>query len=683
MRVNASTTRRARVRSFFEHSCAVPLLTAFTVFLVYLRTLAPTVTGEDSGELIAAAYTLGIAHPPGYPLWCVLAHAFTWIPFGEVAWRVNLMSAVFGAATVFLVARFTQHLTGKRIAGLVAGLALGFSREFWEQANIAEVYTLNAFLMMLCLWLVWRWRETREAWRLWAFAVVYGLAMGNHNTMWVVAPFFALFLIASDGLSPASLARYGGMAAVALVSAVAIYAYLPLRSLADPAVDWGNPETMENWIRHVRRDQYAFMFSDGPRSAGRFGWQLVVMWRLWFWEFTPWVGLFGVAGAGLLVLRERWRGLWLAGYFVLPVVLATYVQNFSYSQEWFWVMTVFLIPASLLAAVGVGVLISVVQQPRVWLVAVFICVVSPLLWNWQFNDKSDYRWVRDAQAHFLEGLEPEAIYVPRADHRAFVAEYLQVVEGLRTDVVLGRKYGYVDLDMLPGMREALEPDVGEFPRGRDEGKIFAWVLEHTDRQVVIEKPTRLVGGPETVMSDFLFDWFNGAPDVERPRNFSTRMSIGFPYDTAYDYTIRLMVYESFAANTDRGEYLQREWGRSGITSYTPKQSWAVTRLMTRFDIEEISRRYGLDPVVLNKFGVLYARHGEFHKARPYFEAALVLDPQFVSARENLARAVKRSDDSVSSTPFFESAVELQRILNYENERFLGRLWPPVIEYRDW
>lgn len=64
---------------------------ALPSYILYVRTLAPTVTSEDSGELITAAYTLGIAHPPGYPLWCILGKLFSLIPLGNVAWRVNLL----------------------------------------------------------------------------------------------------------------------------------------------------------------------------------------------------------------------------------------------------------------------------------------------------------------------------------------------------------------------------------------------------------------------------------------------------------------------------------------------------------------------------------------------------------------------------------------------------------------
>src|ERR1043166_4632231 len=82
-------------------SLRVRLLCAATVFVaaitLYILTLAPTVTLVDSGELILAAKTLGVAHPPGFPLYVLLAHLFTWLPIGSVAFRVNFASAFFAA----------------------------------------------------------------------------------------------------------------------------------------------------------------------------------------------------------------------------------------------------------------------------------------------------------------------------------------------------------------------------------------------------------------------------------------------------------------------------------------------------------------------------------------------------------------------------------------------------------
>lgn len=87
------------------------LLVFLISFTVYLMTLAPTVYVGDSGELIAASYTLGIPHPPGYPLFTILGKIFiTLIPIGSIAYRVNLLSAFFASSTVMLLYFFLNKL---------------------------------------------------------------------------------------------------------------------------------------------------------------------------------------------------------------------------------------------------------------------------------------------------------------------------------------------------------------------------------------------------------------------------------------------------------------------------------------------------------------------------------------------------------------------------------------------
>ena len=107
---------------------------ALIALLIYLRTLAPTITGDDSGEFVAAAYTLGICHPPGYPLWTMLGKLFTIFafPVGSIAARVAFVSSFFGAATCFVVALIVIKLTANRLAGVAAAVALAVSAEFWK-----------------------------------------------------------------------------------------------------------------------------------------------------------------------------------------------------------------------------------------------------------------------------------------------------------------------------------------------------------------------------------------------------------------------------------------------------------------------------------------------------------------------------------------------------------------------
>jgi tetratricopeptide (TPR) repeat protein len=188
-------------------------LVFFITLGVYIATLAPDVTLEDSGELITAATKFGVGHPPGYPLWTMsgflLSHL---LPFGGLAWRINLLCALFGAASNavltllachsgrWLLQRWTepQHQAAVRpyvfYIGLLVGLVIGFSDVMWSQAVISAVHgTLNALFVNLVLLLFYLWMiEPQKTHRLVLAVFVFALGLTNHHTLVQIIPAFLL-----------------------------------------------------------------------------------------------------------------------------------------------------------------------------------------------------------------------------------------------------------------------------------------------------------------------------------------------------------------------------------------------------------------------------------------------------------------------------------------------------------
>lgn len=128
---------------------------------LYVQTLAPSVATlfDDSLEFPLVSYRLGIAHPTGYPLYTLLGKLFTLGPWHNVAWRVNLLSAVAGALTVAFVYLVARQLARRRLPALLGAVALAVSPVFWSQAVIAEVYTLTGAFVATLLWLALRWAQ--------------------------------------------------------------------------------------------------------------------------------------------------------------------------------------------------------------------------------------------------------------------------------------------------------------------------------------------------------------------------------------------------------------------------------------------------------------------------------------------------------------------------------------------
>ena len=141
--------RRHETSIYQGTALAVGLGVAGFALLLYLWTLAPTVLYYERPDLLDAAmlqahaYALGITQPTGYPTYTMLAHLFTYLPFGDPAYRTNLASAVFGVAAVFLLFLAGLRLSDRIFAAVVGALAFAVGNTFWSQAVIAEVYTLT------------------------------------------------------------------------------------------------------------------------------------------------------------------------------------------------------------------------------------------------------------------------------------------------------------------------------------------------------------------------------------------------------------------------------------------------------------------------------------------------------------------------------------------------------------
>jgi len=202
--------------------------------IAYLATLSPGIRVEtDVGELQFVGYVLGTAHPTGYPLHTALSWAFTHlIPVGSVAWRANLLSALFAALAGGALFGALRSLALPRAPAAAAAACFGLLPTWWRYAVMAEVYTLHVLLLGLVWWALFLWRRRRERRWLWAAIAIYGLSLGHHLLIGLCLPGIALLVLGTDrrALSqPATLAW--GLAWIAL--GLGQYGYLAWR-FGDP-----------------------------------------------------------------------------------------------------------------------------------------------------------------------------------------------------------------------------------------------------------------------------------------------------------------------------------------------------------------------------------------------------------------------------------------------------------------
>ena len=269
-------------------------------FVLYSLTLCRTVFWYDSAEFVTAAVTLGITHPPGYPLYTLVGHLFSWLPM-EPATAVNLMSAAFAALAVGLVFGVGRRLGLDRGPAAVGAATLGASGLFWSNALVAEVYCPAVAVGAAVLYLLLRALEEQRFSLALVAALLAGLGLGIHMSVATLGLGFAL-LVWVNGKRVTRLAAAGS----ATLAGSLVFLYVPLRASQDPALNICNPSNAGQFAWYLTGGAYRHWFAPnssflerGAAIGGFFHGQLT------------WVGI-GLAIAGVAWLFRRNREACLA-----------------------------------------------------------------------------------------------------------------------------------------------------------------------------------------------------------------------------------------------------------------------------------------------------------------------------------------------------------------------------------
>jgi tetratricopeptide (TPR) repeat protein len=492
------------------NSGAIPLsqaelLCAGIVFLaallVYSWTLAPTVTLVDSGELIVVAHGLGVAHPPGFPLWVMLAHLASLVPWGNVAVRINFSSALFAALasamltlvaaelmiTVSYLAASKRQKKGaqqhKKAQGsgidrllvlapaLGAGLLVAFSRTLWFYATITEVYALNTLLILVIFFLMLRWRRrivgdrrgigaamdavhatsaiTVHDTLLYVAAFVFGLALGVHHvTAGLILPALSVIVYRTEGVRFFGSRRLIYAALISIGALVAVYTYLPLAASRSPVINWGNPRSLQEIWWHITGRQYQVYLSFTPKIMGE---QFVEFCRMALHEFgVSWLPLplvFAFAGFASAFKRDR-----TTFWFLLFIVIANLAYDLSYEiaeDKDAYYLPVF-ISIAIAAGFGIRWLIQrAVSNPmptgRTYAVAAIALLLTsaiPFTANWPLNNRRHYFIAHDYVENLFSVIEPNGLLLTLDWQVESPMFYAQEVEQRRRDVKV------VDINLL-------------------------------------------------------------------------------------------------------------------------------------------------------------------------------------------------------------------------------------------
>lgn len=431
--------------------------TGLISLIVYVITLAPTITwqhgGVDSGDFASAVAVGGVPHPPGYPTYIILGTLFQYIPFGDVAYRLNLLSAVSAALTVALtgliVYRLLQtHLKPKLdsdqnalmwCCAFSASLLLAFAPLFWSQAVIAEVYTLNALFFALLLYGAIRSSSANEQWLVPLLSFGLAVGLGNHLSLLLVLPGLVVLMPVRWRLDliPRVLLPF--------VAGLSIYATLYWRATTLPPVNWGMATSWPNFVWLVTAEAYRHFLFATPTEL--FAPRLASLVRILSQAFTGWGIPVGLAGLLFMVFHNRRLFFSLALPFLTVVGYAvTYNTTDAY---------VYLLPVLLIFSVAIGwglfhlsstyfpVARSTAFASGLVLTAIALLPLIPLLLNFSTQDLSDDHEAFHFAQSSLQVVQPNAVIVTNDDPRTFALWYVRYGNNLRPDVAI------VNSNLLP------------------------------------------------------------------------------------------------------------------------------------------------------------------------------------------------------------------------------------------
>jgi tetratricopeptide (TPR) repeat protein len=630
-----------------------------------------------------AAYGLGVAHPPGVPLWVMLTHLASLVPVGSVAVRINFSSAVFAALACsmltlvvaeLLISVFSSAVTRRRnkparrgskvetsdAGGLFilspavgAGLLMAFSRTLWAYATITEVYALNALLILLVFFLVVRWRrriiETRtnsngalvahDAW-IYAAAFVFGLAMGVHHvTVALTLPAIAVVVYRTQGLKFFTSRRLLYSALISIGALILVYSYLPWAASRSPAMNWGNARSLQEIWWHITGRQYRVFFSFSPAAMGP---QFVEFCRLVFREFGfPWLPLtLFLAMAGLASAYKRDR---TAFWFLLLIVLADLAYSLIYeiAED----KDAYYLPAFIAIAIAAGlgihwlIQLAAARRSPVWTpsvaVATTIVLTSATAFaaNWPFNNRRHDFIADDYVENLFSTIAPNGLLLTQDWQVASPMWYLQEVERRRPDVKaldinLLRRSWYFDYlkrahpGLMERSREKIDPYVQILKQWEQDPAAFNRSPELTQRisLAFLDMIQAIVRNEIKIAPVYITN------DLLIPGQLNSYLTQWIPQ--TYQLVPQGLVFNLAADQTfhESPEPHLRVRGLADGTVHFEKDDVANTKILPTYTGMLINR---------GKYLAMFNQH---ERAAAAFKEALALDPNLAEAWKGLAES---------------------------------------------
>ena len=662
---------------------ARPHLPAF-IFLasfgVYLFTLCPTFYWRDSAEFIDAAFALGVAHPAGFPTYLPLANLMTYLPLGPIAFKINLLSALMGAAAstalFFLTQKLITVLGGEindraLIFSSATALTFAFSFSLWESSVSSEVYAgMGAASAVLLLFSV-LWAQSNDRRWLFAGAFLFGLTAGLHGASAFFLPALLVFVIINykGRLKPADLI----VILFFFFVGFSAYIYLPLRSAAGPNIDWGNPRTLAGFLIQIldKKDTaYHFAVSRGglPLKIGEF---LYVMVReltiLW-----PVSALFGL----YLVVKKNWR------LFILLILFFLAQITFFI---WYWSIGTIYIPSYvvIMATGGAGLHFIAerlsrmpklkVNAARILTAAAIAFVFFNLLFNYGKLDKSDYYAAEDFTLSDYQRFDYRAMVVTNLIWPNFYC--LQDIDRLREDLIIVAVGDIIQPDYFNRFTPERFPTlvIPQYEPTRETGVAFLKTLifkNYRTRAVYI-------GPDEDIVMKLSYRLL---PEVLFFKMVTEKESQNAPKEYYEAYLERLDAFAKREIESQGPNFFDDEvFVDYYRIIFTTISAYLIDRGLWDVELEALRYSASFDALTTRQMvdtGIALLNRGEFADAEVALRRALEVEPGNRSAHVHLGHVL------VAEGRLDEARAEFKTVLRLGREEFQAYYGMGLVSYRE-
>lgn len=585
---------------------------AAVVGTLYFLTAARDIVVGDTGELITAAVSLGVAHPPAYPLFTMLGHLFSLLPFSSIPFRVNLLGVACGTLTVCVIYFASLRLTRSRPAAAVAGLILAVNPTFWTWSLVAEVFPLNNLLAALLIYFLVRWQEQpQRTGFLVAAAFVSGLALTNHHTFVLLGPAVCVVLWQQRAVLLARPATIAWCVAVFLLGLLP-YLYIPWASSHHPAHNWGNVSSARDLMHLILRKDYGShrLVSTPGYGGGSAFLRVVALCR----SFGPLAAMFILLGAFRACQSRHWYfwfGL-IAFVFVGPFFvwitnlnLATAPSALFVLQRFFLLSHVVLAPlvasGVLFMAETLALVISAFRAASLPIVSgiVLTAVIGIATVNFRRIDQSNNSIARRLGEDLFATAEPGSVLLGVGDAVVIPLIYLQTVEGIGRHVTL-IPFHLLGTDWYVRQLRERHPDL-IIPFDRYDGE------SHNLKMLVESNPTRT------------FYMIGSIGDGDR--------SLDRDYWPCQTGLLNMIKPKSKRVSLEEMTRVNEQL----LNRYRPPEFDAIRRATLEHDILDV---YAWPAF---RLGSEYEPAGDKAEARRWYERALAMDPDLTAAQHGMTR----------------------------------------------